>query len=96
MEIEAKLKAKFEIDIDSSEAFEILCKTLDMECVLDEDKDFYVKKDEYGDTVVCLKVRGEETIYDERGNLFVALRNVAVNLFPNLFFRNENYIYNKE
>ena len=96
MLIDANIKAKYEIDIDECEAFRILCKTLGMEFVLDEDRKFYVKKDEYGDNVVYLKVCNQETIYDDRGDLFVALRNVAVNLFPNVLFRNADYIYNKD
>lgn len=96
MLIDANIKAKYEIDIDECEAFRILCKTLNMEYVLDENRKFYVKKDEYGDNVLYLKVYNQETIYDDRGDLFVSLRNVAVNLFPNVLFRNEDYIYNKE
>lgn len=96
MLIDTIIKAKYEIDIDECEAFRILCKTLNMECVLNEDRKFYVKKDEYGDNAVYLNACGEETIYDSRGDLFVALRNVAVNLFPNVLFRNADYIYNKE
>ena len=96
MLIDATLKAKYELDIDECEAFIILCKTLGMEYVLDENRKFYVKKDEYGDNAVHLNVCGKETIYDSRGDLFVALRNVAVNLFPNVLFRNADYIYNKE
>lgn len=96
MLIDANIKAKYEIYIDECEAFRILCKTLGMEFVLDEDRKFYVKKDEYGDNVVYLKACNQETIYDDRGDLFVALRNVAVNLFPNVLFRNADYIYNKD
>lgn len=96
MLIDANIKAKYEIDIDECEAFRILCKTLGMEFVLDENRKFYVKKDEYGDNCVYINSYGSEMYYDSRGDLFVALRNVAVNLFPNVLFRNADYIYNKD
>ena len=89
------VKTTKQIDIDQYEAFRILCKTLAMEFVLDEDIDFFVRKDDYGDNCVYYIKDGHDEIYDDRGDLFVALRNVAVNLFPNLEFRGEKYIYNK-
>lgn len=93
--MEINCKAVCKVDIDSSEAFRILCKSLDMDFVL-EDEDFIVKKDEEEDeNYVYIVKNGKEELYDERGDLFVALRNVAVNMFPNLEFRNESYIYNK-
>lgn len=95
MLIDVKCTAVCEIDIDSSEAFDMLCKTLHMDFIF-EDKNFIVKKDEDEDeNYVYIIKDGKEEIYDERGDLFVALRNVAVNMFPNLEFRNENYIYNR-
>lgn len=93
--MEINCKAVCKVDIDSSEAFRILCKSLDMDFVL-EDEDFIVKKDEEEDeNYVYIVKNGKEELYDERGDLFVALRNVAVNMFPNLEFRNESYIYNR-
>lgn len=89
------VKTTKQIDIDEYEAFRILCKTLDMEFVLDEDIDFFVRKDDCGDNCVYYIKDGHDEIYDWRGDLFVALRNVAVNLFPNLEFRGEKYIYNR-
>lgn len=80
-----------QINIEPEEAFRILCATLRMDIVLLEDADVYVKKDEYGDNCVYSKY-GK---YDDRGDLFIALRNVAVNIFPNTDFRNADYIYNK-
>lgn len=93
MLIDVKTKAVCQIDIDSTEAFNILCKTLNMEFVLDEDIDFFVRKDCYGDNCVFYTKDGHDEIYDNRGDLFVALRNVAVNMFPNLWFRSADYIY---
>lgn len=93
MVIDVETKAVCQIDIDSHEAFRILCKTLHMEFVLDEDIDFFVGTDWYGNNGVYYRDNGHDGFYDERGDLFVALRNVAVNMFPNISFRNANYIY---
>ena len=60
-----------------------------------KDIDFFVRKDSCGDNCVYYIRDGHDEIYDDRGDLFVALRNVAVNLFPNLEFRGEKYIYNR-
>lgn len=89
-----KIKTVANIEIDEAEAFHILCKTLDMDFVLDEDTKFIVKKNEYDENSVYIIRNGREEIYDERGDLFVALRNIAVNIFPNLYFRSDDYIYN--
>lgn len=85
------VNALCKIDIDSAEAFRILCRSLRMDIVLVEDADVYIKKDENGNNCVYNKY-GK---YDDRGNLFIALRNVAVNMFPNTSFRNAEYIYNE-
>ena len=85
------MKTKCKIDIEPEEAFRILCQTLRMDIVLLEDANVYIKEDEYGDNCVY-SAYGK---YDDRGDLFVALRNVAVNMFPNVAFRNADYIYNK-
>lgn len=95
MIVDARVESVINIDIESDEAFRILCQTLRMEFVLNEDIDFYVRKDEYGDNCVYRIYKGCEDKYDDRGDLFVALRNVAVNMFPNLSFRSADYIYNK-
>lgn len=85
------VKSISQMNIEPEEAFRILCATLRMDVVLLEDADVYVRKDEYGDN--CVYSRFGK--YDDRGDLFVALRNVAVNMFPNVAFRNADYIYNK-
>ena len=88
------VKAVCSIDVNEFEAFRILCKTLDMDFVYNDDRKFIIKKDEEEDTnFVYLVENGEETLYDERGDLFVALRNVAVNICPNVEFRGDSYIY---
>lgn len=93
MQVEVTAVTKQTIDISSEEAFRILCKTLDMECVLNDD-DFKIGADMYGSNYVYTIVDGEENFIDDRGDLFIALRNVAVQMFPNCEFRGEDYIYN--
>lgn len=93
MIIDVKTKATCQIEIEPEEAFRILCKTLNMNCVLNEDTDFFVRKNYYGENRVYHIIDGHYEEYDWRGDLFVALRNVAVNMFPNVDFRNADYIY---
>ena len=92
MEIEAIVKEKVKIDVSEIEALHILCKVLHMDFVIDEDRDFYLN--EAGE--VCETVNGRNKHIDDRGDLFIALRNVAVNIVPNVAFRNAPYIYNME
>lgn len=80
------------IDIDDAEAFRILCRTLHMDFVLDEETDYFVRNDENGVPTVYVLNNGHDERFDDRGNLFVALRNVAVNISPNLLFRSADYI----
>ena len=96
MIVEARVNSVINIDIESDEAFVILCKTLQMDFVLNEDIEFFVRQDSFGDNCVYYIKDGHDEKYDERGDLFVALRNVAVQLFPNVSFRNASYIYSKE
>lgn len=78
------------INLESEQAFCVLCKTLKMDFVYNyEDADFYVKENpDTGELAVWLNGR----IYDDRGELFVALRRLAVKIVPNLYFRNADYI----
>ena len=87
MIVDVNARAICQIDIDSYEAFRILCKTLHMEFALDEDIDFFVKKNSYDENCVYHTRDGHDELYDDRGDLFIALRNVAVNIFPNFSFR---------
>lgn len=92
--VNLNVKSICSVDIDESEAFHILCKTLHMDFVLNEDTKFVVKKNEIGENCVYIqKNDGTYKLFDDRGDLFVALRNVAVSLYPNLSFRSDNYIY---
>lgn len=95
MIVDTRVESVVNIDIECDEAFRILCKTLNMEFVLNEDIDFYVRKDCYGDNCVYY-CNGHDELYDDRGDLFVALRNVAINIFPNLSFRSAHYIYKED
>ena len=92
---EQDMVINFKHEITSSEALSILCQTLHMEWVLIEDKDFVVKNDSYGELIVYEKnyKTGELKPYDDRGHLFVAIRNLIVQMYPNVEFRNEDYIY---
>ena len=80
-------------NIESHEAFRALCKTLNMDFVLDEDGNYFIKRNDNDENEVWIRKGKEEEKFDDRGDLFIALRNVAVNIFPNCYFRNENYIY---
>ena len=94
MKIDVNVKAVTTLDIDLEEAFRILCKVLHMDFVLDDDIEFFIKKNTYGENSVYHIVNSHDECFDDRGDLFVALRNVAVNIFPNLEFRSASYIYN--
>lgn len=93
MKTEIRTNGMIQINIDCCEAFTLLCKVLDMKFVLDEEKEFFVKKDAHNENSVWIRQEGKEELYDERGDLFISLRNVAVNLFPNLSFRGDDYIF---
>lgn len=95
MLIDVNVKTVCQIDIDKYEAFRVLCKTLDMDFIFNEDIYFFVRKDCYNNNCVYYIKDGHDELYDDRGDLFIALRNVAVNIFPNVWFRNDDYIYNK-
>lgn len=93
MLVNVKALTRMDIDITTEEAFQFLLKALSMEFVMYEHIWFTVRKCEQFEErhVYC----GDE-LYDDRGDLFVALRNVAVQLYPNMSFRNADYIYDKE
>lgn len=95
MLVDVNTKAVCKIDIEPSEAFRVLCKTLEMDCVLDEDIDYFVTKNDFGDSYVCRTVDGHDEVIDSRGDLFLALRNLAVEIFPNVSFRRMVYEYRK-
>lgn len=92
MLIDMESTVKSQINIDEIGALKLLCKTLHMDFALDEDTDYFVRKDENGENGVYIK-DGHDTKIDDRGDLFVALRSVAVNIVPNVLFRSADYIY---
>ena len=93
MIVDANVKTTMQIDIEPAEAFRILCKTLNMDFVLDEDTHYYVIEERTGNVVYKTTKEARVECVDDRGDLFVALRNVAVNIFPNVGFRGDDYIY---
>lgn len=93
MNVEVEAVTRMQIELDSVEALKMLCETLYMDFVLDENTDYFVKKDEYGENGVYVLKNGCDHKIDDRGDLFVALRNVAVNIVPNVDFRSADYIY---
>lgn len=92
MKVKATVSTVQEIEIDESQALEILCETLGIKnLVYDVDTD-YVIEDIDGQKCVCIENGNKPIMVDERAGLFVALRNVMNNMFPNLEFRNADYI----
>lgn len=83
------------ITITEEEAFRLLLKSLMMNAVLDEDTEFFIRKNHEGNNHVYCMHNGQERKHDDRGDLFVALRNVAVQIFPDISFRDAEYIYRK-
>lgn len=66
-----------EMDIDHCEAFRILCQTLDMNCASLANTSMYVKKKDDGELGVYYRVQDRDELFDDRGELFLALRNLA-------------------
>lgn len=93
MIVDITTKQTFNADIEPEEAFRILCKTLSMDFILNDDSDYFVTESELGERLVYKTVNGRDKVIDDRGDLFIALCNVAVNVFPNLDFRGAAYIY---
>lgn len=63
-----------------------------MDFILEEEFDYFVTKNNFGENVVCKGTNGKFKTVDDRGDLFIALCNVAVNMFPNLDFRSADFI----
>ena len=79
------------LNIDEWQLFEMLCKELDMDFVLDTERKFYIKNGQ-----VYSMENGAEKVYDDRANLFVALRNLLVHMSVNSECRSEKHIFNYE
>lgn len=92
--VEVTTRTRVTIDVTDGEAFYILCKAVDMPFILEEDFKYYPKRFDDENCVVCyLDEEGNERVIDDRGPLFIALCNVCVNMFPNVEFRGESFIY---
>lgn len=76
---------------DSIQLFNSLCNSLSMGFVCDESFDYFV-----ANGYVWKRVGTEAIMFDDRVDLFISLRNVAVNIVPNTIFRNADYIYRSE
>lgn len=79
------------IDVDKWKLFEMLCRELDMDFVLDTERKFYIHNGQ-----VYAMENGAEHVYDDRANLFVSLRNTLVQMCPNCECRSEKHIFNYE
>lgn len=77
-----RMKIAIEMDLDKDHALDILLEVLDMKWIHD-DGHFEIKNG---------KVYKNGEYYDDRADLFAALRNVENALYPNLEFRSDPYI----
>ena len=66
-----------ELDIDPCEAFRILCQTLAINCASLDNSSMFTKENEYGELGVYYKVQDRDELFDDRGELFEALRKLA-------------------
>lgn len=73
---------KFEIELNKEDAFRALLEVLDMSWI-DDDGKFEIKSG---------KVLKDGEVFDDRADLFAALRNVENSIYPNLEFRGDAYI----
>ena len=76
------MKVKIEIDLNKDQAIDALLEILDMKWINDDGR-FEIKNGQ-------VYKNGE--YYDDRADLFAALRNVENALYPNLEFRSDPYI----
>lgn len=79
------------LNIDKWQLFEMLCRELDMDFVLDTETKYYIRNGQ-----VCVMENGVEHVYDDRANLFVSLRNLLVHMSVNSECRSEKHIFNYE
>ena len=78
------MKIKIEIEMSVDQSVKCLLETLDMLWINDPG-DFEIKNG-------SVYKNGE--LYDDRADLFAALRNLETQLYPNLEFRSDPYITN--
>ena len=96
MLVDITAKQTLKADIEPEEAFRILCKTLHMDFILEEDFDYFVNENEFREKAVYKTENGRDKCVDDRGDLFIALCNVAVNMCPHLDFRSAHFIYGNQ
>ena len=83
------MKVTTTFELKPEQALEMLCKTLNMDFAFTDDDSFYIKEDPMtGEQAVW---HGDE-MYDDRADLFIAIRNLMVCMIPNLSFRSDDYI----
>ncbi len=70
-------RTRLNLDLEPDEAFRVLCKTLNMNCAAFEETEMFARKDDDGETRVYYKVQDRYEVFDDRGELFIALRNLA-------------------
>lgn len=83
------MKVTTTFELRPEQALEMLCKTLHMDFAFTDDDSFYIKEDPMTGE---LAVWYGDKIYDDRAELFIAIRNMMVCIIPNLSFRSDNYI----
>lgn len=76
------MKYTIEIELDEWQALEAVCKALHCEAVLDPDKELKIEKG-----YVWIKENNNWKEYDDRADLYAALRNVICAITPNCEFR---------
>jgi hypothetical protein len=84
MLVDVNCKSVVSIDIESGEAFKLLVKTLYMDFILDDSREYYTRKGRFEELSVFTIVDGHDELYDDRGELYKALMNVAKCIFPNI------------
>ena len=72
-------------DVNCNEAFRILCNTLHMPYVLDEDGEYFVDPEDE-----CV-YEAPNKLLDDRGKLFIALRKLLVIFFLKFLFRIDEF-----
>lgn len=85
------MKVNTTFDLEPEQVLEMLCKSLHMDFAFTDDDSFYIKEDPMTGE---LAVWHGDRVYDDRADLFIAIRNAMVCMIPNLSFRSDDYIKN--
>lgn len=83
------MKISFEMELSSEQLFAAICKTLQVDKLLElmGSEDLYIFEGK-----VCRKVDGRYVDVDDRPDLFAAICNLAVAIMPNCECRSADYI----